>query len=273
MAGDWIKMRTDLYRDPKVSVIADALMSVDGELARHVNQICHRDMTVTRNVMRNVTVGALVSVWGVMRHQGKRIESDLFCFGVTVSVLDDIADIPGFGSAMEKAGWVIQHDDGIEFPGFFAKNNVDPEEKSRQKNAERQRRFREKNRAVNAEKSNVTSNVTDNVTVTHREEKRREDITPPLNPPPKGDSFDAAQIELPPTINRNAWAEWVEYRKSRRKKISEVSAKKSLALLGAFDHFTQQRMVDEAIRNDWQGLFAPKGPHVPLNSERRGVVF
>lgn len=27
MAGDWIKMRTDLYRDPKVSLIADALMA------------------------------------------------------------------------------------------------------------------------------------------------------------------------------------------------------------------------------------------------------
>ena len=28
MAGDWIKMRTDLYRDPKVCAIADELKSL-----------------------------------------------------------------------------------------------------------------------------------------------------------------------------------------------------------------------------------------------------
>ena len=57
MAGDWIKMRTDLYRNPKVCVMADLLMSADGELARYVDQHKQRAMTVTRNVMRNVKIG------------------------------------------------------------------------------------------------------------------------------------------------------------------------------------------------------------------------
>ena len=52
MAGDWIKMRTDLYRDPKVSLIADALMAPGSELSRYVTNNCQREMTVTRNVMR-----------------------------------------------------------------------------------------------------------------------------------------------------------------------------------------------------------------------------
>lgn len=185
MASDWIKMRTDLYRDPKVSVIADSLLAADGELAAYVSQHMQRDMTVTRNVMRNVTVGALVSVWGVMRQRGKRRGDDLVCDSVTVHVLDDISDLLGFGDAMASAGWVIETEEGIEFPRFFEDYNVDPEEKAKTKNAERQRRFREKQKAI----SEPESNVTDNVTVTHREEKRREEkkekeTTPASRVPP-----------------------------------------------------------------------------------------
>lgn len=174
MAGDWIKMRTDLYRNPKVCVMADLLMACDGELARYIDQHCQRTMTVTRNVMRNVTVGALVSVWGVMRTQCKPVGDDLFCSHVTVSVIDDIAELPGLGAAMAHVGWVVESGNGIVFPRFFADHNVDPEEASKKKNAERQARFRDRQKGD----SNATSNVTRNVTITHREEKRREEVVP-----------------------------------------------------------------------------------------------
>ena len=112
-------MRVDLYRDPKVCMIADILMADDGELAKHVNQIKQRDMTVTRNVMRNVTVGALVTVWGVIRLRGKRLNDDLTLRGVSLSVIDDLSEVPGFGVAMRKVGWVEESEDGIVFPHFF----------------------------------------------------------------------------------------------------------------------------------------------------------
>lgn len=168
MAGDWIKMRVDLYRDPKVCALADALMKTDGDLARYINQNTQRDMNVTRNVMRNVAVGALLSVWGVMRSRGKRIDDDLVCRGVTALVIDDITEVQGFGAAMLSVGWVEEIDGAIVFPRFFEEHNTDPTESAKQKNAERQRRFREKKQA---EKSNVT----DNVIITPREEKRREE--------------------------------------------------------------------------------------------------
>lgn len=187
MAADWIKMRSDIYRDPKVSVIAESLMSRDGDLARYVNQMCQRDMTVTRNVMRNVTVGALVSIWGVMRQRGKRSGDDLSCDSVTVAVLDDIADLPGIGEAMRHAGWVIEDEQGIRFPNFFEGYNVDPTEKNASGNAERQRRYRERKAAEKTAGEGVSgdeeirngSDVTRDVTVTHREEKRREEKYPP----------------------------------------------------------------------------------------------
>jgi uncharacterized phage protein (TIGR02220 family) len=188
MAEDWIKMRTDLYRDPKVCVIADALMEEDGELARFVDHNLQRKMSVTRNVMRNVTVGALVSVWGVMRLRGKPDNNDLVCRGVSISVIDDIADLPGFGAAMASVGWVLEVEEGLVFPHFFEDHNVDPDAKAKTKAAERQKKFRERQKekadsddllgdVTRNEYGNVTSNVTHNVTVTSRNatEKRREE--------------------------------------------------------------------------------------------------
>lgn len=190
MAGDWIKMRTDLYRDPKVSLIADALMAPGSELSRYVTNNCQREMTVTRNVMRNVTVGALVSVWGVMRQRGKRNGDDLVCHGVTLMVLDDIADLPGFGAAVALSGWVRQTAEGLEFPRFFDEYNVSPEEKTRSSGAERQRRYRERHGQKSDGESDgsgcVTGDVTSNVTVTPREEKNREEKENTPQPPNGG---------------------------------------------------------------------------------------
>lgn len=168
MAADWIKMRTDLYRDPKVCLIADALMNPDGELSRYVNQHCQRYMTVTRNVTRNVTVGALVAVWGVARQSGRRERDDLVIRGATVSIVDDICEIPGFGDAMESVGWVRQSTEGVVFPNFFAEMNVDPVSK----NAERQRRYRDRKGASASVTSNVTRDVTRNVTRNDRDRDR-----------------------------------------------------------------------------------------------------
>lgn len=181
MAGDWIKMRTDLYRDPKVCVMADILLDLDSELAQYINQNFQRDMTVTRNVMRNAVVGALVSVWGVMRLRGKRDNIDLICTGANIHILDDISDLQGFGLAMKEVGWVVTSDENdqygdnvLVFPSFFEDYNVDPTDAAKEKNKERQRRFREKD-SSDKENSNAKSNVTHNADITHREEKRREE--------------------------------------------------------------------------------------------------
>lgn len=171
MAGDWIKMRTDLYRDPKVIAIANHLLDENSDLSRYVNQNAQCDMCVTRNVMRNAVVGALVNVWGVMRHQGRRDGADLVMPGYDVAVVDDIADMQGFGEAMASGGWLLIDDDGLRFPKFFAENNSDPKEDQNAKNAERQRRYREAKRA----ESNVTRNVTCSAESNARIEKNREE--------------------------------------------------------------------------------------------------
>jgi hypothetical protein len=87
---------------------------------------------------------------------------------------------------MEEVGWVETIEGGIRFPRFFCEHNADPTEKTREKNAERQRRFRDK--------SVTESNVTRNVTVTHREEERRGEKNSKATPTPsQGNSADADQ--------------------------------------------------------------------------------
>lgn len=174
MAQDWIKMRTDLYRHPKVCLMADILMQNDSDLARYVSQNLQRDMTVTRNVTRNAVVGALLSLWGVIRHRGVRVGDDIFIHGAFISLIDDIADLPGIGEAMEQVGWAVQQDEALVFPRFFQENNADPDEIRKKKNAERQARYRTKKADQQAKNGDVTVGVTRNVTITHREREEKE---------------------------------------------------------------------------------------------------
>ncbi len=255
MATDWIKMRTDLYRDPKVSVIADELMDPEGRLARYVSQYCQCDMSVTRNVTRNAVVGALVAVWGVMRQRGKRRDDDLVCIGVTPHVLDDIADLPGFGSAMESAGWVIESPEGIEFPNFFEENNVDPSERKSASAAERQRRYRERQKS---RISDDDSDVTRDVTVTPREEKRREEITTGEGKPSpaqrtKADTDLSAWHDKP---TPQVFADWKAMRKAKRAPVSQTVIDKLTPEINAAvaQGYTADDCLSLCVLKGWQGF-------------------
>jgi uncharacterized protein (DUF885 family) len=71
--------------------------------------------------------------------------------------------------------------------------------------------------------------------------------------------FRASEIHLPDTINAESWVEWCEFRRKTKKPITEHAAKKLIKLLSAYPKHVQEKMVDDSIQNDWQGLFPPKG--------------
>ncbi|HEY1190450.1 MAG TPA: hypothetical protein VGE74_22645 [Gemmata sp.] len=262
MSGDWIKMRTDLYRDPKVCQIADAL-------SRNVT-VTHN---VTRNVMRNATVGALVTVWGIARHTGKRRGDDLVIRGCGPRVVDDIADLEGFGAAMIAVGWLVERDGALVFPRFFEDFNVDPGSDQKRGNAERQRRYRERK----ASQSNVTGDVTVTSQSNVREEKRREEksntpqppaggqgvaqqttaIAPAAPPKPKPDP--AESVPIPAALDtsdfRATWADWLAARRAKRRPVTERAARTQLSDLAALGPANAIACIRESIRNDWQGLF------------------
>lgn len=60
-------------------------------------------------------------------------------------------------------------------------------------------------------------------------------------------------------ININAWVEWCNYRKSKKKPVSKQAADKQLKTLAAHSDIEQQMIVDQSIANDYTGLFSVKG--------------
>lgn len=244
MQADWIKMRTDLYRDPKVIGMADRLMQGGGQLARHVNQFCQRDMAVTRNVTRCAVVGGLVAVWGVLRHRGTRVGDDLLVPNCSDAVLDDIADVPGFGEAMCSVGWAVETEDGVILPKFFGDLNAEPIKSS---GAERQKRYRDRLRNGDVTRDG-NCDVTRPVTVTGEKRERREESNTPL--PPVGGSVEKpARARKPKDEHPHFAAFWSAYPRKTAKPNAmtafarlDPDADTLAAMLAALD--VQRRSVD-----------------------------
>lgn len=182
VAGDWIKMRVWLRRDPRVISMADFLSRerrfMDW-LTDPVRKTCNESAYehVTRNVTVALCVTSLLEIWGTAREQGRREDDDLVVDSCSAETLESVCDVPCIGHAMRSVGWLIEQENGsCVFPKFFA-DKESPHDKHRSNGAERQARYRNKKRNKSDVTSNVTGDVTGDVTVTPREEKRREENT------------------------------------------------------------------------------------------------
>jgi len=178
MAGDWIKMRTGLRKNPKTILMANYLSSSREFMdwwSDPVRKSCDNSVTelVTMANVTRVTVCGLLEVWGSVNES---IGESGLIKNLSLQIIDDIADIPGFGEAMKYAGWVIEREQGIEFPNFSEHNVPDKQRKGPAKtNAQRQAEYRERKRQKEACNESNESNG--------REEKRREDNNRGFSPP------------------------------------------------------------------------------------------
>lgn len=293
MAGDWVKIRVWLHRDPKLISMADYLA---GErefmkwLTDPVRQGCKESAYehVTRNVICHVTRSLLVTVWGVARERGRRDGDDLILIHCDLTTIDEIAEVPCVGEAMAYVGWAAEErsDDQpwqVRFPNFFAEEEP-PHHRHREQNAERQRRHREKKRDRDVT-GGCESNVTRNVTVTHREEKRREEKREDNTPPPPTGGFDpptslehtngtpkkprrkaAAEWDgtLPPELDvpdfREAWRRWEADRKARRRPLTDEARRLCWRKCIGWGVPGAVASIEASIASGWQGLFDPPSP-------------
>jgi hypothetical protein len=252
MAGDWIKMRVSLARDPAVVAMADFLAEqrefmdwLSDPVRRHCSETAYEH--VTRNVTVSVTVCALLSFWGVANEVGKPDGDDLILRHATLDSVDESCGVPCFGLALQFVDWAIQEDaDGkhsVRLPKFLI-NNVPAEDRSKKTNADRQKRFREKQALLGNEESNVTRNVT----VTHREEKRREE------------KKEVQQEVLPAWLPADRWQDFVDHRKAIKKPMTDRAKGqmvKHLCNLKEQGHDVLA-LIDKAIRSGWQDVYPPK---------------
>ena len=103
MAGDWIKMRADLFTHPKVVRILSALNADTKRTG------CGQNADTLR------TVGALMSVWCLFDAHSE----DGILDGYTPEIVDAHLRWDGFAQAMMAVGW-LEYDEkhGLKLPRF-----------------------------------------------------------------------------------------------------------------------------------------------------------
>lgn len=201
MAGDWIKMRGGLLRNPKVIRMARVLLQqpafrewfgVTRDASRDVTcDVTQRDDVASNVTARDtrhvpvvtmVTVGALLATWSSVNENAS---DDATMRDATLFEIDTISGVPGFGEALASVGWieVLPNEEGLFFPNFHEYNTVGKQRSAGVKTgAERSREYRDRKK----NKTVTSRDVTKPVTRDPREEKSREERNTPPNPPTGG---------------------------------------------------------------------------------------
>lgn len=141
MAGDWIKMRSDLFTHPKVVRMASALKA---------------------DTLR--TVGGLMSAWCLFDAHS----TDGVLDGYTSETLDYHLRWPGFAAAMASVSWLIDNGQALVLPEFDTHNGASA--KRRAQDADRKRAVRNSS-ASDADKKRTREEK-------RREEKKEDKSTP-----------------------------------------------------------------------------------------------
>ena len=111
MAGDWIKMRSDLGTHPKVVRMASAL-----------------------NADRLRVIGGLHAVWCLFDMHSE----DGKLFGYTLSAIDDLIGWPYFAQAMAGIEWLEVGDDYLCAPRFDAHNGQSAKRRAQESDRKRE---------------------------------------------------------------------------------------------------------------------------------------
>jgi hypothetical protein len=76
---------------------------------------------------------------------------------------------------------------------------------------------------------------------------------------------DVEKIAIPDILNtgafRKTWVDWQTHRRQIGHRLTALAAEKQLKELACAGENAAIRMIEQSIKNGWQGLFEPKGPH------------
>ncbi len=176
MAGDWIKMRGNLWDDPRVSKLCDLTDQSEAAI-----------------------VGALYWLWAAADQHTE----DGLMPGLTLRQIDRKTGVQGFGAALCQIGWLEDNPDGVRIVNFEDHNGTSA--KRRCTDAQRKANVRNVS-ASDADKQRTESGQkTPNLGA--REEKRREEEKAEEAPSAKSPAGSA----LPKNwILPAQWAAWAQ---------------------------------------------------------------
>lgn len=146
MAGDWIKMRGNLWDDPRVGAIVDATDSSEAAV-----------------------VGALYWLWATADQHTE----DGCMPGLTLRQIDRKTGVPGFAAAMLAIGWISEAAEGIVIAKFEEHNGTSA--KRRATDAQRKANSRNVSASDADKPQTEDGQKTPDLGAREREEKRREE--------------------------------------------------------------------------------------------------
>jgi hypothetical protein len=179
--ADWIRMRSGLVTNPRVTKMARILLA-DREFLDWLCPGCDvpvtRDEAITKRhipVVARVVVGALLPVWSMVNDTAA---SDGIVRHATSRDIDETAGVPGFGRAMIEVEWLddLPNGEGVQFVNFEEHNSPHKERApSAKTGAQRSKEYRERKAAEKAAASQDSDNERDgkrDVTKTSRDVTR-----------------------------------------------------------------------------------------------------
>lgn len=147
MAGDWIKMRTNLWDDPRVS------------------QIC--DMTGAQEA---TVIGGLYWLWS----SADEHTEDGFMPGLSKTGIDRKTGIKGIGEALVAVKWIEDGSDGITISNFIEHNGTSA--KKRCQTAKRVANHAAANAGMPKEDENANADSVSSALAREEKRERREDV-------------------------------------------------------------------------------------------------
>jgi hypothetical protein len=186
MAGDWIKMRGNLWDDPRVARLCD--LTDSGEAA---------------------VIGGLYWLWATADQHS----SDGVMPGLTLRSIDRKTGIPGLGDALVSIGWLINEPEGVRIVRFEEHNGTSA--KKRCVTAKRVANHRSNDDVTQEALQDEHESVTPALA---REEKRREEKEKkeePKNKTPRVPRFDAQAHLVGMGVNDKVAEDWLALRKKK----------------------------------------------------------
>lgn len=182
MAGDWIKMRGNLWDDPRVA------------------RLC--DLTDAPEAM---VIGGLYWLWATADQHS----DDGVMHGLTLRSIDRKTGIKGFGDALVQVGWLEDHPEGARITRFEEHNGSSA--KRRSLDAQRKATVRSVSASDADKPATADGQIAPFCGAREREEKEKEEE------PPKPPAKRGASAAAPPGFD----AFWAVYPKRRSRGDAE----------------------------------------------------
>ena len=225
MAGDWIKMRSNLWDDPRVAKICDITDCGEASI-----------------------VGGLYWLWATADQHSE----DGIMFGLTIRAIDRKTGIVGFGDALVSAGWLEDHHEGVLIVRFEEHNGKSA--KRRCSESVRKMSARDADKLQN-EFSTIEEWSQQSCAPREREEKEKENKEQDQKQIQRAPRFDAQAHLVSIGVDHSIAADWLKSRKALKAAVT-LTAIEGIAREAAKARISLSDALALCCLRGWRGFKA-----------------